>query len=141
MMNDWSIGVEDRNYKIAHRIDSRNVADLLASILCFVMLAGAMTFCVWTRYRNIALGYELQTMKEAEQSLVRLERRQILDEELLKNPERIDSIARNELAMEPMEPYQRITAGISDMEGGAAVMTLVNALPPRIPPRKISANN
>ena len=38
------------------------------------------------------------------------------EKEVLKNPERIDTIARNELGMAPLRPYQIILPKIQDAE-------------------------
>jgi cell division protein FtsL len=141
MMNDWSDGVEIRNYKIVRRPDSRNLFDLLASMLFLLMIAGALTGYVWTRCRIVALGYEVQKCEETEQALTRIEKNLILEEEMLKNPERIDYIARNELAMAPLGPYQRITPGFSELEVRPATLALVNTQPASVQPRRPSANN
>jgi cell division protein FtsL len=141
MMNDWSVGVESRNYRIAHRPDSRSLADLLASMLCLLIIAGALTGYVWTRCRIVALGYEVQKCKDIEQTLARRESILILEEETLKSPDRIDRIARNELAMEPLGPYQRIAARFSEIDAHPATLALVNTPPASVPPRRSSANN
>ena len=141
MMNDWSVGVESRNYRIAHRPDSRSLADLLASMLCLLVIAGALTGCVWTRYRIVKLGYELQRCTALEQTLARSESILILQEEELKSPDRIDRIARNELAMEPLSPYQRIAPRFSESDVRPATLALVNTPSASVPPRRSTANN
>jgi cell division protein FtsL len=141
MINDWSEGVEIRNYKIVRRPDSRNFFDLLASMFFLLMIAGALTAYVWTRCQIVALGYEVQKCQETEQALTRIEKDLILEEEFLKNPERVDNIARNELSMEPLGPYQRIAPGFSEFEVRPATLALVNTQPTSVQPRRPSANN
>jgi cell division protein FtsL len=141
MMNDWSDGVELRNYRITRRPDSRNLFDLLASMLFLLMIAGALTCYVWTRCRIVALGYEVQKYEETEQALARIEMNLILEEESLKNPERIDYIARNELAMEPLGPYQRIAPAFSELEVRPGTLALVSPQAASVQPRRPSANN
>ncbi len=141
MMNDWSVGVESRNYRIVHRPDSRSLADLLASMLCLLIIAGALTGYVYTRCRIVALGYELQKCTEIEQTLARAEIMLILQEEELKSPDRIDRIARNELAMEPLGPYQRIVPSFHEFDARPATLALVNTPSASVPPRRSSANN
>lgn len=141
MMNDWSTGVESRNYRIAHRPDSRCLADLLVSMLCLLIIAGALTGYVWTRCRIVALGYELQKCQEIEQTLVRTEKFQILEEETLKSPDRIDRIARNELAMGPLSPHQRIAARLTNVDAHPATLALAAPPPASAPPRRSAANN
>jgi len=141
MMNDWSVGVEAKNYMIARRLDSRNLVDLLASILCILMIAGALTGYVWSRCRIVALGYQVQKCREAEQALERMDKKLILEEEMLKSPDRLDRIARNELAMEPLGPYQRIAPTFREIEAQPATLALAGTLPARVPPRRSAANN
>jgi cell division protein FtsL len=141
MMSDWSVGVETRNYMIARRLDTRNFVDLLASILCLLMIAGALTGYVWTRCRIVALGYQLQRCQDTEQALEREAKNLILEEETLKSPDRLDRIARNELAMEPLGPYQRIAPTFREIEAQPATLALANPLPARVTPRRPSANN
>jgi cell division protein FtsL len=141
MMNDWSVGVETRNYMIARRLDAQNLVDLLASILCFLMIAGALTGYVWTRCRIVALGYQVQKCQDTEQALERDVTSLILEEEMLKSPDRLDRIARNELAMEPLGPYQRIAPTFREIEAQPATLALADPLPARVPPRRPSSNN
>ncbi len=141
MMNDWSTGVESRNYRITHRPDSRSLADLLASMLCVLIIAGALTGYIWTRCRIIALGYQLQKCQELEQTLARAERFLILEEETLKSPDRIDRIARSELAMGPLAPYQRIVPRFTEIDVRPATLALATTSPGSVPPRRSSANN
>jgi cell division protein FtsL len=142
MMADWSAGVEIRNYKIQRRPDSRSLSDLIANFLCILMIAGALVGYLWIRVRIVALGYELQQSKEAEESLTRSLNTLILEEETLKQPERIDRIARNELSMEPLGPYQRIMPRFLELEGNRlSVLELTNSRPLAVPPRRSSANN
>ncbi|MBZ5498227.1 MAG: cell division protein FtsL [Acidobacteriia bacterium] len=141
MMTDWSAGAETRNYRIPHRPDTRSLVDLLASMLCILMVAGALVGYVWIRSRIVALGYAVQNLKVTEESLTRTQISLILEEETLKNPERIDLIARNELAMQPLGPYQRIVSRFRELDARPAALALVNAQPTGVQPRRSSANN
>jgi cell division protein FtsL len=141
MMTDWSAGVETRNYKILRRTDSHNLADLLASMFCVLMIACALLGYLWIRNRIVNLGYAVQQMKETEESLTRIQNSLILEEETLKRPERIDFIARNDLAMEPLGPYQRITLGFRETGSDRpTTLVLANAGPTGAQPRRPSAN-
>ncbi len=110
-------------------------------MLCLLILAGALTGYVWTRCRIVALGYDLQRCQEIEQSLARAETLLSLQEAELKSPDRIDRIARNELAMEPLGPYQRMVTKYSDFDVRPATLALVTTPPASVPPRRPSANN
>lgn len=108
MITDWSADVETRNYRISHSTDARNLRDLLACVLCFLMIACSLLGHLWIRSHIVSLGYSLQQSKDMEESLIRVQNSLILEEQTLKCPERIDFIARNDLAMEPLGPYQRV---------------------------------
>ena len=54
--------------------------------------------------RIIDTGYEIQDLFSQEESLLRTQRALILEEETLRNPERIDRIARDALGMAPLRP-------------------------------------
>ncbi len=141
MMTDWSAGAETRNYRITHRTDARNLADLLISVLCLLMIAGALVGYLWVRSRIVNMGYANQQLKETEETLIRIRNGLILDEETLKQPQRIDLIARSMLAMEPLQPNQLMT-GFRDIEAGKpAALALANANRARVQPRRPSANN
>jgi cell division protein FtsL len=141
MVTDWSAGVETRNYKIPRRTDSRNLADLLVSMLCVLMIACALIGYLWIRNRIMNMGYAVEQVKETERSLTRIQNSLILEEETLKCPERIDFIARNELAMEPLGPYQRITLRFSETGSDRPTsLALANAGPRGAQPRRPSAS-
>jgi len=140
MMTDWSAGAETRNYRITHRTDARNLADLLISMLGLLMIASALVGYLWIRSRIVNLGYAVQQLKETEESLIRMRNNLICEEETLKQPERIDLFARNILAMEPLQPNQLMT-GFRDIEAGRpAALTLASANRARVQPRRSSAN-
>jgi cell division protein FtsL len=141
MMTDWSAGAETRNYRITHRTDARNLADLLISMLCLLMIAGALVGYLWIRSRIVNMGYAIQQLKETEETLIRVRNSLILDEEILKQPQRIDLIARSMLAMEPLQPNQLMTGSRDIKAGGPAALALASANQARVQPRRPSANN
>ena len=105
-MADWAGSMEARNYGIKRVSDSHYLTELLRLITPIAILAGLIYFHLWTRSQIVHLGYEQQQLQAAADSLRRAERNLILEEEMLKNPDRIDGIARNELAMTPLRPNQ-----------------------------------
>jgi len=141
MMTDWSAGAETRNYRITHRTDARNLADLLMSMLCVMVIAIALFGYLWSRSQIVSSGYKLQQLKETEETLMRIRGGLILEEETLKQPRRIDFIARNILAMEPVQPNQLITGFGALAAGKPAALAMVNADRTRVQPRRPSANN
>ncbi len=115
-MTDWADGIEIRNYGIKNEIDTHMLSELMRIIIALAMVAGAFLFYSWIRSQIINTGYESQNLFAAEQSLLRAQKRLMLEEEILRNPERIDTIARNDLGMTPLRPSQLILPQIQDVE-------------------------
>jgi cell division protein FtsL len=107
-MTDWADGIETRNYGIKSEIDAGMMSELLRNIIPLAMIAGALLFYSWVRSQIVNTGYESQNLFVAEESLLRNQKGLILEEEMLRDPGRIDSIARNELGMTPLRPNQFI---------------------------------
>ena len=117
-MTDWADGIETRNYGIKSEIDVHVLSELMRIIVALAMVAGALLFYSWVRSQIVNTGYESQNLFAAEESLLRTQKQLMLEEEALKNPERIDTIARNELGMTPLHPNQVLPPKIQDMERG-----------------------
>jgi cell division protein FtsL len=115
-MTDWADGIETRNYGIRSEIDAGMLSDLMRVIIALAMVAGALLFYSWVRSQLVSTGYESQNLFTLEQSLMRIQKRLILEEEVLRNPERIDTIARNDLGMMPLRPNQLIPPQLQDVE-------------------------
>jgi cell division protein FtsL len=113
-MRDWVDGIETRNYGIKSKLDAGMLSELMRVIVAFVMVAGALLFYSWARSQIISTGYESQKLFAEEQSLLRTQKGLILEEEMLRSPERIDTIARNELQMMPLRPNQLILPQLDD---------------------------
>lgn len=127
-MTDWAEATADRNYGIRCNTDRRCVSELLKIILSLVAVAAALLFCSWIRSQIVSIGYESQKLMALEESLLRDQKSLLLEEETLKNPERIDSIARNQLGLTPLHPNQIIPAEFQDLGIGSAG-TLAMAAP------------
>jgi cell division protein FtsL len=107
-MTDWADGIETRNYGIKNEIDAGMMSELLRNIIPLAMIAGAFLFYSWVRSQIVNTGYESQNLFKAEESLLRNQKRLILVEETLRDPRRIEGIARNELGMTPLRLNQFI---------------------------------
>jgi cell division protein FtsL len=116
IMTDWADGIETRNYGINNEIDVHMLSELMRIIVSLAMVAGVLLFYSWIRSQIVNTGYESQNLFAAEQSLLRTQKRLMLEEEILRNPERIDTIARNDLGMTPLRPGQLILPQIQDVE-------------------------
>ncbi len=115
-MTDWADGIETRNFGIKSEIDVGMLAELTRTTIAFAIVAGALLFFSWVRSQIINTGYENQNLFAVEESLLRTQKRLILEEETLRNPERIDVIARSDLGMAPLRPGQLILPQLQDVE-------------------------
>lgn len=107
-MTDWADGIETRNYGIKCKVETGMLMDLMRIMAVFSLVAGALLFYSWTRSRIISTGYEIQNLFVQEESLLRTQNTLILEEETLRNPQRIDAIARDKLGMAPLRANQLI---------------------------------
>ncbi len=114
-MTDWADGIETRNYGIKCVIDARILSDLVRTIVCLAMVAGALLFYLWVHSQMISIGYESQKLSTEEESLRRTQKNLDLEEENLKRPDRIDMIARTQLGMIPLSPSQLIPPQTQDL--------------------------
>ena len=115
-MTDWANGIETRNYGIKNELDVHMLSDLMRIIVALALVAATMLFYLWIRSQIVNTGYESQSLFAEEESLLRTHQRLVLEKEVLRNPERIDMIARNELGMTPLHPYQIILPTNRDAE-------------------------
>jgi cell division protein FtsL len=113
-MSDWADGIETRNYGIKCKIETGMLMELIRTFVVFALVAGAFLFYSWIRIHIVSTGYEIQKLFAQEESLLRTQKALILEEETLRNPKRIDIIARNELGMSPLRPNQVIPLRVRD---------------------------
>ncbi len=116
-MRDWADGIETRNYGIKSRTDGRVLGELVRALAALALVAGSLLFYSWVRSQIVETGYKTQRLLTAEETLLRTERKLVLEEETLTNPERIDLIARNDLGMSPLHPNQLIVPPLQDVDG------------------------
>jgi cell division protein FtsL len=144
-MTDWADGIETRNYGIRSEVDMGTLSELMRTIIALAMVAGVLLFYSWVRSQIVNTGYESQNLFAEEESLLRTQKRLMLEEETLRNPERIDVIARNNLGMTPLHPGQLVVPQIQDVEPGVynamAMAEFKGAVPKRVPPAKASETN
>jgi cell division protein FtsL len=114
-MTDWADGIETRNYGIKCVIDARILSELVRTIVCLAMVAGALLFYLWIHSQIISIGYESQKLLREEESLRSIQKILNLEEETLRCPERIDMIARTRLGMIRLSPNQLILPQIKDL--------------------------
>lgn len=120
-MTDLAEGIETRNYAIERRTDRRNLSDLLCIIFSIAAVAGVLFGYIWVRIEIVNVGYESQRLQATEEALIRIQKNLALEEETLKDPGRIDMLARNELAMMVLRPSQVIPVGFRAEQPGAPI--------------------
>ncbi len=139
---DWVGGIEDRNYGIRRITDSQKLSELLWIISSLAMVAGALLFYAWIRSQIVSMGYAQQQLQAQEESLLREQRKLILEEQTLKNPERIDAIARVELGMTPLRASQLLTPQLQNVESiGPNTLALASPSRSSAEIRKSSVND
>ena len=137
-MMDWAEEIESRNYGIRRRTDRRNLTDLLRIIASLLVIGGVFLFYAWVRSQIVEIGYEEQSLQALEKASLRTQANYILEEQILKNPERIDSIARNELGMVLVLPNQLVAPQAQDQQTATLAMANENS---KEGPRKPLATN
>jgi cell division protein FtsL len=115
-MEDWAAGVQARNYGVCRAPDARSVRETTWIVSSMLVIAGVLLFYSWVRNQMINQGYAEQMLQEQEAGLLLSERQLVLEEQTLKNLDRIDTIARNDLKMVPVQPGQVIAAQWQDNE-------------------------
>ena len=115
-MTDWAEGKEVFNRGIMRKTDSSTLQELLKITLCPIILAAVIFTLMWERSRLVNIGYESQQLRTRETALLRAQDALKLEEETLKDPHRIDAVARNALGMAPLRPHQLLysTDGVTD---------------------------
>lgn len=116
-MTDWADGIEIRNNGIKCVIDARIVSELLRTIISLGLIAGALLFYSWVRTEIVETGYEIQSLCEAEVSLLDEEQELILAEERLTRPELIEMFAISR-GMTKLHPNQLILPTPETGDGG-----------------------
>ena len=89
---------------------------------CVAMLFLMMMVYAWQHFRSIEYGYRIEAQKAERDRLVEMNRTLKLEAASLRDPSRIDALAR-QMGMESPEPGQVIQ--MNPDEGGAPIMARV----------------
>jgi cell division protein FtsL len=109
------------------RVREMRTFSIALSVLCLLVLSYA-----WQHFRSIEYGYKISELKSQRDSLVEMNRALHLEEASLRDPERIDVLARR-MGMVSPEPGQVIrmdTAmpdGAGDVMASAATVSVISA--------------
>ena len=124
-MTDWVQGTENRNYGIRKK-NGINARELFLALFLFVPITGSLIFHLWVRTEITDIGYRIQELSMAEESLTRERAKLLVKEEGLQSPERIDRIARVSLGMEPLRPEQVLSPGTPFVRSDGSSMAMAS---------------
>jgi cell division protein FtsL len=99
-----------------HRIREMRTFSIALSVLCLLVLSYA-----WQHFRSIEYGYKISELKSQRDSLVEMNRALHLEEASLKDPERIDMLARK-MGMVSPQPGQVIRMDVAMPDSAGNVM-------------------
>jgi cell division protein FtsL len=122
-MTDWVYESENRNYGIKKKSGIR-ARELFLALFLLVSMAGPIIFRLWVSGQITDTGYKIQELSQREESLMRMQEKLIVKEEILQSPERIEHVARIVLGMEPLRPEQVLAPRISRAPADSSVMAM-----------------
>jgi len=97
------------NNHVIREADVKSHRDyIVVTILASMFLFGLFTYG-WQHYQSTQYGYRIEEAKKRKEQLAEVGRELILEKETLRNPQRIDSIARRDLGMVVPAAGQLIT--------------------------------
>ena len=109
---------------VIREADSKSHRDyIVVTVLAAVFLFGLLAYA-WQHYRWIQYGYRIEEAQKKKEQLAETGRQLRLERSTLRNPQRIDAIARRDLGMVIPVPGQLVT--FSD-----APLTVPTAQPPQ----------
>jgi cell division protein FtsL len=95
--------------------------------LTLLMIAGALLFCLWVRFRIMQAGYDREQLQEQRIELQRTLDVLVLEEETLKHPQRLEKIA-GDLGMTRVRLGQILPVGVREVDALTAdSLALANA--------------
>lgn len=97
------------NNHVIREADVKSHRDyIVVTILASMFLLGLFTYG-WQHYQSTQYGYRIEEAKKRKEQLAEVGRQLILEKQILRNPQRIDSIARRDLGMVVPAAGQLIT--------------------------------
>lgn len=111
------------NSRLVRVVDPRRRREIRmfsAVVSIFFLLA---MFYTWQHFRSLEYGYQIEAQKTEHSRLVELNRTLTLERSYLRDPERIDVLAR-QMNLEPPRPGQVVRLDSDAQSGDAAVAQL-----------------
>ena len=99
--SDSFIARAENGSLIRRAIDRRGMAQLLAGTLACLLLASALLFYAWMRTRITQDGYQLSQLAQEHKKLLREREQLTFTLARLRNPARVEQLAREQLKMGP----------------------------------------
>src|SRR5215468_4858271 len=94
---------------VIREADSKSHRDyIVVTVLAAVFLFGLLAYA-WQHYRWIQYGYRIEEAQKKKEQLAEIGRQLRLERASLRNPQRIDAIARRDLGMVVPVPGQLVT--------------------------------
>lgn len=109
-----------RLVRVADPRRRREIRMLSAVVSIFFLMA---MFYTWQHFRSLEYGYQIESQKTEHDRLVELNRTLTLERSSLRDPERIDVLAR-QMSLEPPHPGQVVRLDSDAQNGDAAVAQL-----------------
>ena len=113
-MVDLAPGVESKNYGLSKGIELKTLFELFKVVLPLILIACVLSFHVWVRAENIRMGYECQRAEEQIGKLQNAGRQLLVQEQILRDPKLMDSMARNNLGMIILRANQVVPVNPND---------------------------
>jgi len=107
-----------RLVKVEDSQRSREMKQFSIALCCLFLLV--MTFA-WQHYKAIEYGYKIESMKVQRDGLVEMNRALQLEEASLRDPQRIDTLAR-QLGLQSPQAGQVIRMDTAAPDGGSPVL-------------------
>ena len=87
-------------------------------VVIAMVLVAATLIAVYPRFALMSTGYRIEELKKEHEQLLEENRKLRLQEATLRNPQRIDAIARNQLGLVPAAPGQVLSLDALASENG-----------------------
>ena len=108
------------NSRLVKVADPRRAREMRQFTLILVVLFALVMVYAWQHFSAVEYGYKIEALKSDRDSLVELNRALRLEQASLRDPERIDTLARN-MGLQTPDPAQVVHMQGAD-DSGAPVM-------------------
>lgn len=116
------------NSRLVKYADPRERRAQTRLVLLAMLAVAAMLLAFYPRLAITRDGYQIEELKKQREQLLETSRKLRLEEATLRDPHRIDQIARSQLGMAPAAPAQMVNLGSLPSEG-APVLARVQPPP------------